>query len=166
MGDNFLLQGIFPTQGSNLHLLRLCIGRHILHRGATWEAQTRAEVTPTCISSAHVQVSPPHVCPYPLPTTWIISWRVWQSHRCLWRWGRGKPMLCLFFFSRISSSDTPACFRPLYFECLRLFSGDEETAHYSCGGKWVGADVRGTDLKVSKGDTCWLLAHLVYHLPS
>ena len=33
---HFLLQGIFPTQGSNLHLL---LGRWILYHSATWEAQ-------------------------------------------------------------------------------------------------------------------------------
>ena len=35
VGCNFLLQGIFPTQGSNLHLL---LGRWILNHRATWEA--------------------------------------------------------------------------------------------------------------------------------
>ena len=35
MGGHFLLQGIFPTQGSNLHLLHI---RQILYRWATREA--------------------------------------------------------------------------------------------------------------------------------
>ena len=34
---HFLLQGIFPTQGSNLHLLYL-LGREILYHCATWKA--------------------------------------------------------------------------------------------------------------------------------
>ena len=32
-----LLQGIFPTQGSNLHLCVSCIDREILYHCATWE---------------------------------------------------------------------------------------------------------------------------------
>ena len=32
------LQGIFYTQGWNMHLLHLCIGRQILYQWATWEA--------------------------------------------------------------------------------------------------------------------------------
>ena len=36
---HFLLQGIFPTQGSNLHLLHC---RQILYHWATWEAQRSA----------------------------------------------------------------------------------------------------------------------------
>ena len=35
----FLLQGIFPTQGSNPDLLVSCIGRRILYHWATWEVQ-------------------------------------------------------------------------------------------------------------------------------
>ena len=38
VGCHFILQGIFPTQGSNLHPLHLRIGRQILYRWATWEA--------------------------------------------------------------------------------------------------------------------------------
>ena len=38
VGFHFLFQGIFPTQGSNLHLLCLCIGRQILSHCAPWEA--------------------------------------------------------------------------------------------------------------------------------
>ena len=34
---HFLLQGIFPTQGSNLCLLRLLLGTWILYHCATWE---------------------------------------------------------------------------------------------------------------------------------
>ena len=37
MGCHFLLQGIFLTQESNLHLLVSCIGRWILYHRATWE---------------------------------------------------------------------------------------------------------------------------------
>ena len=33
----FLMKGIFPTQASNLTLLRLVHWQAILHRGATWE---------------------------------------------------------------------------------------------------------------------------------
>ena len=35
VGCHFLFQGIFPTQGSNPHLLHW---QHILYHGATWEA--------------------------------------------------------------------------------------------------------------------------------
>ena len=38
MGCQFLLQGIFPTQGSNPCLLRLLHWRQILYCWATWEA--------------------------------------------------------------------------------------------------------------------------------
>ena len=38
VGCLFLLQGIFPTQGSNTHLLQPCISRWILGQWATWEA--------------------------------------------------------------------------------------------------------------------------------
>ena len=31
VGCHFLLQGIFPTQGSNPHLLVSCIGRQVLY---------------------------------------------------------------------------------------------------------------------------------------
>ena len=37
--DHFLLQWIFPTQGSNEHLLRLLLGRWILYHCTTWETQ-------------------------------------------------------------------------------------------------------------------------------
>ena len=38
VGCNFLLQGTFPTPGSNLCPLYLCIGRQILYHWATQEA--------------------------------------------------------------------------------------------------------------------------------
>ena len=38
VGCHFLLQGIFPTQGSNSHFCVSCIGRQILYHCATWEA--------------------------------------------------------------------------------------------------------------------------------
>ena len=38
VGCHFLLQGIFPTQGSNLHLLHLLVGRRILCHCTTWKA--------------------------------------------------------------------------------------------------------------------------------
>ena len=38
MGCLFLLQGIFPAQGSNPRLLHSCIGGQILYHWATWEA--------------------------------------------------------------------------------------------------------------------------------
>ena len=38
VGYHFLLQGIFPTQGSNQHLLCLLHWRHILYHCTTWEA--------------------------------------------------------------------------------------------------------------------------------
>ena len=39
MGGSALLQGIFPTQGSNPCLLDVsCIARQVLHHWATWEA--------------------------------------------------------------------------------------------------------------------------------
>ena len=48
---HFLLQGIFLTQGSNTHLLRLLQCRHILYHRATWEAShirvTTAMTIPT-----------------------------------------------------------------------------------------------------------------------
>ena len=37
-GGRSLLQGIFPTQGSNFHLLHLCNCRQILHHSPQWEA--------------------------------------------------------------------------------------------------------------------------------
>ena len=37
---HFLLQGIFPTQGSKLHLLHLLHWRQILDYRATWQALT------------------------------------------------------------------------------------------------------------------------------
>ena len=38
VGFHFLFQGIFSTQGSNLHLLWLYIDRQILFHWATWAA--------------------------------------------------------------------------------------------------------------------------------
>ena len=38
VGCHFLLQGIFPTQGSNHVSYVSCIGRHILYHCTTWEA--------------------------------------------------------------------------------------------------------------------------------
>ena len=38
MGFHTLLQGIFPSQGSNLHLLCSCTGRWVHYHHATWEA--------------------------------------------------------------------------------------------------------------------------------
>ena len=37
-GCHFLLQGIFPIWGSNLHLCVSCIGRQIPYLCATWKA--------------------------------------------------------------------------------------------------------------------------------
>ena len=39
VGCHFLLQEIPLTQGSNLSLLHICIGRRILYHCAAWEAQ-------------------------------------------------------------------------------------------------------------------------------
>ena len=41
VGCHFLLQGIFPTQGSNLSFLCLLHSRQILYHSATWEAKER-----------------------------------------------------------------------------------------------------------------------------
>ena len=42
VGCHFLLQGMFPTQGLNLHLL---LGRWILYHWATWEAPPKHKVS-------------------------------------------------------------------------------------------------------------------------
>lgn len=95
-----------------------------------------------CISFSHFQVSPPNICPYPLLTSWIISWQIWQSDRCLSKWGHGKLVLCFLFILQISSPNIPACLRPLYFDkCLM----PEKVVILG----WWG-----------------LPAHLVYHYPS
>ena len=44
MGCHGLLQGIFPSQGSNLPLLSLLIGRQIVYDCATWEARGAAKL--------------------------------------------------------------------------------------------------------------------------
>ena len=41
---HFLIRGIFPTQGLNLHLYVSCIGRQILYHWATWEAHVEARL--------------------------------------------------------------------------------------------------------------------------
>ena len=42
MGSHSLLQGIFPGQGSNLHLL---VGKQICYHRVTWESLGRADVS-------------------------------------------------------------------------------------------------------------------------
>ena len=44
MGCHFLLQGIFPTQGLNLCLLRSSTGRWILYHWRHWEASSQAQM--------------------------------------------------------------------------------------------------------------------------
>ena len=39
LGYHFLLQGIFPIQGSNPCLIISCIDRQILYHNTSWEAQ-------------------------------------------------------------------------------------------------------------------------------
>ena len=41
---HFLLQGIFPTQGLNLHLLRLLLWQADLYHCTTWEASATTEI--------------------------------------------------------------------------------------------------------------------------
>ena len=49
VGSHFLLQGIFSTQGLNLHLSVPCIGRWILYYFSTWEAlSTRGDHYSDC----------------------------------------------------------------------------------------------------------------------
>ena len=62
VGCHFILQGIFPTPGSNLNLL---LGRWILYHWATWEAlifikhqqlNTAREIVITAVPSWHIQL--------------------------------------------------------------------------------------------------------------
>ena len=41
VGSHFLLQGIFPIQGLNLHLLVSCTGRRDLYHYATWKLKKK-----------------------------------------------------------------------------------------------------------------------------
>ena len=43
-------QGIFPTQGSNLHFLHLCISRRFFTTSSTWETLNMCLVTQPCLT--------------------------------------------------------------------------------------------------------------------
>ena len=52
----FLLQGIFPTQGSNPHLLHLLINRQILYNWCHLRSPNEDEYTLNLMSSFHFWV--------------------------------------------------------------------------------------------------------------
>ena len=51
MGCHFFLQGIFPTQGSNLSFLCLLHSSQILYHSATWEAKERCKSSSLWLST-------------------------------------------------------------------------------------------------------------------
>ena len=78
MGWHSLLQGIFPAQGLNLHLLCLLIGRWVLYPCAPWEGPTLS-THPAPISSSGSKLSLSH---------WVsCSACFWPKVTCLWRTG-------------------------------------------------------------------------------
>ena len=86
----FLLQGVFPTQGSNPHLLHLLINRQILYNWCHLGSPNEDEYTLNLMSSFHFWV-------------WIIlttcSYYIWISDWGFKRYsyfGRALELLCLF----------------------------------------------------------------------
>ena len=69
VGCHILLQGIFPTQRSNLHLLNLLLGRQILFDWATWEAGM-----PGVKSGTHKGSLPPRLMVSPCYPLWVVPW--------------------------------------------------------------------------------------------
>ena len=74
---HFILQGIFPTQGSNLHLL------HLLHwRAGSFERPLLSSCPCASVSSVNRQLpSPPPVSRFPLPPSSQISLGVKRKQR-------------------------------------------------------------------------------------
>ena len=63
VGCHFFLQGIFSTQGANLHLLQVsCISRKVLYHWATWEVKWNK-------SNEERQIS------YGFTHMWSIKWK-------------------------------------------------------------------------------------------
>ena len=65
VGYHFLLQGIFSTQGSKLHLLRLLYFRQILYHWATWEACTCTHLNSNSLRRIAI-----HLCYWQLTAWW------------------------------------------------------------------------------------------------
>ena len=100
VGCQFLLQGIFPTQGLNPRLLCL-LHQQILYQGTTWEAQAKVDCRPSTFHRKwkyfylFIFFTGPGntVCAWEVPAiglgfyphssqTWRPSWRVWMlRHR-------------------------------------------------------------------------------------
>ena len=78
MGGHFLLQGIFPTQGSNLRLLRWQADSLLLsHQGSPWRCfeWTKGSLAIDLYSPALAQVIPGaawHVSPHPSKETGCV----------------------------------------------------------------------------------------------
>ena len=72
-GCHFLLQGIFPTQGS-IHVS--CIGRRILHHWATWEAKSL--ISTVLLMASHFSIA------------LRIPWTVWKGKK-IWHWKMNSP---------------------------------------------------------------------------
>ena len=69
VGCHFLLQGIFLTQRSNLHLLHLLLCRQILFHWATWEAGM-----PGMKSGTHRGSLPPRLMVSHCHPLWVVPW--------------------------------------------------------------------------------------------
>ena len=88
VGCHVLLQGIFLTQGSNLGLLRLLLGRWILYHWATWEAPSlQQNLLFQTATSQLPEVSSPN---YPAVVGKLLTsyhrhfpWQLLSSYFCL-----------------------------------------------------------------------------------
>ena len=98
-GCHFLLQGIFPTQGSNTHLHVSYIARQILYHRATWDALLTKTYTYFKIFVA------PHCILNKVSNFWMsLSTLIWKY---------SPP------FSLLSGSPTPKRFASLYLRFYR-----------------------------------------------
>ena len=72
LGSHALLQGIFPTQGSNLHLLWLLHCRQIPYHWATKNKQTKKDIINKCLSG-QASVGERGKCSYYLDGMFVLS---------------------------------------------------------------------------------------------
>ena len=86
VGSHFLLQGIFPTQGSNQVSCVSCTGRQILHHWATREAHVTHDRV--CMSMLRSQFIPPSnftstaLSTYPFSMSVSLFLPCKQAHLC------------------------------------------------------------------------------------
>ena len=113
MGCQSLLQGIFPTQGSNSHLMFPALAGRFFTASTIWEAPKRGQFSSVQLLS-HVQLS---------ATTWTAAHQASRSIT------NSQNLLKLMFIESVMPSNhhflyCPLLLPPSVFPSIRVFSNE------------------------------------------